>query len=377
MSILRLVTIFVAIVTVVTVAVGCAPTPVPPTPTNTSTVTPTDTPTPTPTNTPTDTPTPTPTPTPTDTPTPTYTPVPNYDNLLIESFYIAQCSMSEANATVSTTLDHNAPGYGAVNMWRIGNGRADSVDPGTSAIGMIGLLYGYNRINGQVTNVPELDFNDVSQKVKVALRSFFWNWITNPENQIKDGDNIGFPDFIEYKANGTISNTLGSANVGKTAEILIAMNKYRLLSPNNDRETYRDKMYSVAHYMAQYIESQETNSWTIDRSYMVAAFHAFENWATAVGDTDTANRYHREANKISDLLVQSQDTALHNYYNYLDGGGHGVYDGGNVDQTGFAPYEFNARNRGEDFAIQVALFWDTGTYSGTYLTVLHYRTLFE
>lgn len=297
-----------------------------------------------------------------------------YNDLLIESFYITQCSMSEANATVSSTLDHYTPGYGAVNEWRIGNGRADSVNPGTSAIGMVGLLYGYNRINGHVTNVPGLDFNDVSQRAKDALRSFFWNWITNPQNQIKDGNNIGFPDLIRYNADGSLQEKSGTANVGKTAEILIAMNKYRQLSPNNDRNAYQSQMYSVAHYMAQYIASQETeNSWTIDRSYMVAAFHGFGHWATAVGDTATANWSHGEANKISDWLGRAQDTTVckdfGNYYNYLDAGGHGVYSGGNIDQTGFAPYEFNARDPGEPFAIRVAYFWDTCTYQGIYLTV--------
>jgi hypothetical protein len=46
-----------------------------------------------------------------------------------------------------------------------------------------------------------------------------------------------------------------------------------------------------------------------------------------------------------------------------------VYNNSNVDQTGFAPYEFNARSAGEAYAASVAQWWDYGTaYSGDYLT---------
>ncbi len=61
----------------------------------------------------------------------------SYDNVWMESYYISQCSFTAANPTVKS-ISTAAPGYGALNDWRIGNGNADAVDPGTSAIGAIG-----------------------------------------------------------------------------------------------------------------------------------------------------------------------------------------------------------------------------------------------
>jgi hypothetical protein len=116
--------------------------------------------------------------------------------------------------------------------------------------------------------------------------------------------------------------------------------------------------------MANYIVAN-LGSWTIDRSYAVAAYTGFSHWASAVGDTTT------EASTVSGWLVSAQDQGTwHNYYDYLDGSGNGVYNNSNVDQTGFAPYEFDARSAGESYAVGVAQWWDYSTaFNGDYLTV--------
>ncbi len=102
----------------------------------------------------------------------------------------------------------------------------------------------------------------------------------------------------------------------------------------------------------------------------MAAFRAFSHWASAVGDTGTATYYNNQANTIAGLLVSAQDTgSWGDYYDYLDGGGHGVYNGG-INQTGFSPYEFSARDPGEAFAKKLADWWESGqAYNGTFLTV--------
>jgi len=280
----------------------------------------------------------------------------SYDDAYIESFYITQCSATSANAGV--TLGSGQPAYGVFNDWRIGNGRADFVQPGEAAIGAIGLLYGYNRLIGAGRSNSNLD-----GRAKTALSGFFWSWVRNGNN--RQGN--AFTANIAYDAAGNVtSKSGGDARV--TAEILIAMRKYCELSPNGDRASYQSQEYGLAHGMADFI-NVNFGSWTIDRAYVVAAFHCFGNWATAVGDTGTASYYHGRANEISGWLAQAQDLgSWHNYYDYLDGAGHGVYNGG-IDQTGFAPYEFNARWAGENYAKLVADWWNYGTaYNGVSLT---------
>jgi hypothetical protein len=108
----------------------------------------------------------------------------------------------------------------------------------------------------------------------------------------------------------------------------------------------------------------------VDRSYAVAAFHGFANWAAAVGDGATSSFYHARANTISDWIAAAQDhSGWSNYLSYLDGSGVGVYNGG-IDQTGFSPYEFSARPAGEPFAKDLSDWWDHGqAYNNTWLTV--------
>jgi hypothetical protein len=112
-------------------------------------------------------------------------------------------------------------------------------------------------------------------------------------------------------------------------------------------------------------------SWTVDRSYAVAAYTGFSHWASAVGDEATSKWFANEASTVSGWIIRAQNPgAWHDYYDYLDGGGKGVYNNGNVDQTGFSPYEFNARPAGEAYAAGVAQWWDRGAvFGGDYLTV--------
>jgi len=279
----------------------------------------------------------------------------SYDDMYIETFYITQCSCTPANSTV--TIGSSKPAYGILNDWRIGNGKADFVQPGEAAMGAIGLLYGENRLNTAGRNNSTLD-----SKAKTALSGFFWSWIRNANNQ----QGSGFPADISYNASGNVTS-IGSADARVTAELLIAMRKYCLLSPNSDRANYQSQEYGLAHSMANFIDGN-FSSWTVDRSYVVAAFHCFAHWATAVGDTGTASYFEGRANTISGWLANAEDHgAWHNFFDYLDGAGNGVYNGG-VDQTGFSPYEFNAFS---DFtyAEGVGDWWNHGTaYSGVYLT---------
>jgi hypothetical protein len=296
----------------------------------------------------------------------------DYSALYNECTYITLASMSEANNII---IPQDKPGYGAVNHWRIGNNRADSVNPGTSAIAMIGLLYGYNRLVSSGESTPELD-----SRAKITLRSFFWNWVTNTENQIIDGNGyVGFPDdnpvAMEYDVSGEITQKSTNANAGVTSEILMAMSHYLLYSPNNDKAEYQSQMYSLALKMAQYIDNgNNLSSWTSDRSYAVSAYRALAKWADAVSDTVNANYYRYKADVIATLLRHAQDhgttsTTWFNYFSYLDGGGHGVYDEGQADQTGFAPYEFSALETWDSFSKQVAASWDFGKYNDTmYMT---------
>lgn len=295
----------------------------------------------------------------------------SYDNVWMESSYITQCSFTSANPTVGA-VSSASPGYGALNDWRIGNGQADAVDPGTSAIGAIGLLYGYQRLVSAGRSNSDLD-----SRAKTALSGYFWSWVRNPQNHVVEQDGsvtrVGFMQppggqFVTYDAHGNITRTF-PGGAAATAEVLIAMRKYCLYSPNGDRANYQSQEYALAHQMADYINAH-LGSWTIDRSYAVAAFRAFSHWASAVGDSATAAYYNDRANAVSGLLAAAQDPgSWGNYYAYLDGGGNGVYNGG-VDQTGFAPYEFSARDPGEAYAKKLADWWNSGqAYNGAYLSV--------
>ena len=285
-----------------------------------------------------------------------------YDNEWIECHYITQCSMSSANSTVGAISTASA-GFGAINDWRIGNGKADSVDCGTQGIGAVGLLYGYKRLTGAGRSNSDLD-----PKAKTALSTFFWSWVRNGNNQINQAGRIGFPTSMSYDNNGNIVSK-GGGSASTTAQILISMRKYCLYSPNGDGANYQSQQYGLAHNMANYIVNN-LSSWTVDRSYAVAAYRAFSNWAYAVGDSSTGAYFVGQANTVAGWLVSAQDTGTwRNYFDYLDGGNHGVYNNNNVDQTGFAPYEFNARNPGETYAIQEASWWDYSTaFNGDHLT---------
>lgn len=288
----------------------------------------------------------------------------NYDNVWIECSYITQCSMSSANSTVGS-ISQSSAGYGALNDWRIGNGQADSVDCGTQGIGAVGLLYGYSRLTGAGRSNSTLD-----SEAKTATTAFFTKWITNTANQLpQSGGQIAFPATASYNTSGSYVSK-GSASISVTAQLLIAMRKYCQYSPNGDRSSYQSNQYALAHHMADYVNAY-LDSWTVDRSYAVAAFTGFSHWASAVGDSSTATYYANQASSVSGLLVKAQDAgSFHNYYDYLDGNGNGVYNNSNVDQTGFSPYEFNARPAGESYAALVAQWWDYGTaFSGLPLTV--------
>lgn len=286
----------------------------------------------------------------------------SYSNVWDECNYVTMCSMSSANPTVGS-ISSSSPGYGALNDWRIGNGMADSVDCGTQAIGAVGLLYGYHRLSAAGRSNSALD-----NQAHAALSSFFWSWVRNGSNQVQGTSaQTGFPASASYNTSGSMTSE-GAGSVPVTAEILIAMRKYCELSPNGDAASYQSQEYGLAHNMANYVNAN-LSSWTIDRSYAVAAFHCLGNWATAVGDTSTATYYNNQANTVSGWLAQAQDTgAWHNYYDYLNGGGAGVYNNNNVDQTGFSPYEFDARSGSEAYAAEVAQWWDFSTaFNGDYL----------
>lgn len=295
----------------------------------------------------------------------------SYDNLWMESHYITQCSSTPANPTASA-IPSSAPGYGALNDWRIGNGRADAVDPGTSAIGAVGLLYGHRRLTAAGRSNSDLD-----SKAKTALSGYFWSWARNPQNHVVETSGgvtrVGFMQpptgqFVNYDAAGNRTNSF-SGGAAATAEVLIAMRKYCLYSPNGDRANYQAQVYPLAHQMADYINAH-LGSWTVDRSYAVAAFRAFSHWAAAVGDSGTASYYNNQASTVAGWLAAAQDKgAWGNYYAYLDGAGNGVYNGG-IDQTGFSPYEFSARDPGEAYAKKLADWWEHGqAYNGAYLTM--------
>ena len=282
----------------------------------------------------------------------------SYDDMWMECKYVTQCSCTAANASTAG-VPNTAPAYGILNDWRIGNGTPDFVQPGEAAIGVIGLIYGYHRLT-----VAGRSNSDLDGKAKTALSGFFWSWLRNTGNQAGSG----FPANISYNSGYGVSSK-GGGDARVTAELLIAMWKYCQLSPNGDGANYRSQQYAQAHAMADFANAN-LGTWTVDRSYAVAAFRCFSKWATAVGDTATSAYYTNQANTTSGLLANAQDKgSWHNYYDYLDGGGNGVYNGG-IDQTGFAPYEFDARPENEQFAKDLTTWWDHGTaYNGAYLTV--------
>ncbi len=290
----------------------------------------------------------------------------NYSNEGIESNYITQCSMSSANYTVSSGLSTASPGFGAFNNWRIGNGAADSVDCGTSAFGSIGLLYGYHRLSSTGHSNSDLD-----RKAKAALSAYFWSWVRNGSNQVsQSGGGVtrtGFPATAAYNSSGGIT-AMGEGSQAVTAMTLIAMRKYCLLSPNADGANYQSQEYGLAHQMANYINNNITG-WTVDRSYAVAAFRGFANWATAVGDSGTASYFNGQASTIAGWLPQARDTGgWHTYFDYLSGST-GFYNNNNVDQTGFSPYEFDALPGTDGYAPSVATWWDYGqAFNNDYLT---------
>ena len=282
----------------------------------------------------------------------------SYDDMWMECKYITQCSCTAANSSTAG-VPNTAPAYGVLNDWRIGNGQPDFVQPGEAAVGVIGLLYGYHRLQVAGRSNADLD-----TKAKTALSGFFWSWIRNGNNQAGNG----FPASITYNTSYNVSSK-GGGDARVTAELLIAMWKYCQLSPNGDGANYRSQEYNHAHAMADFANAN-LSSWTVDRSYAVAAFRGFAKWAAAVGDSGTSSYYSSRADTISGWLALAQDKgSWHNYYDYLDGGGNGVYNGG-IDQTGFAPYEFNARPENEQFAKDLTTWWDHGqAYNGAYLTV--------
>lgn len=282
----------------------------------------------------------------------------NYSDVSGEVSYITQCSCTAANSTTAS-VPSTAAAYGVLNDWRIGNGLPDFVQPGEAAIGSIGLLYGYHRLVAGGKSTSTLD-----SQAKTALSGFFWSWARNAGNQA----GAGFPATISYNSSYGVS-AKGGADARVTAEMLIAMWKYTQLTPNGDGASYQTQEYAQAHAMADFANAN-LSSWTVDRSYGVAAFRCFAKWATAVGDTGTSTYYSNQANALSALLVNAQDKgSWHTYYDYLDGGGNGVYNGG-IDQTGFAPYEFDARPESEQYAKDLTTWWDHGTaYNGAYLSV--------
>ena len=282
----------------------------------------------------------------------------SYSDMAGEVSYITQCSCTAANSTTAS-VPNTAPAYGVLNDWRIGNGMPDFVQPGEAAIGSIGLLYGYHRLVAGGKSTPDLD-----SKAKTALSGFFWSWTRNTSNQAGPG----FPANIAYNSSYGVSSK-GGGDARVTAEMLIAMWKYTQLSPNGDGANYRTQEYARAHAMADFANAN-LNSWTVDRSYAVAAFRCFSKWAASVGDTGTSAYYSKQADVVSSLLTKAQDKGnWHTYYDYLDGGGNGVYNDG-IDQTGFAPYEFDARPESEPYAKDLTTWWDHGTaYNGASLSV--------
>jgi len=285
------------------------------------------------------------------------------DALATEVNYITQCSWTAANPKSWFVPADSLPGYGAINECRIGNSQADWVEPGASTMGVVGLMVGYNRVVTEGKSNPTLDY-----RVKTALSGFFWSWVRNQGNQIDVG-NTAFPVRLYYRADGTLDHVDKPSGV-VTAQVLIAMRQYCRLSPNGDGANYEAQEYPLAKRMAQYIDGN-LSTWTLDKSYGVAAFHGFAIWARNRNDGGTATYFDKRAQALSDELALNQDTgSWRNYYSYYDTDAkRGVYclDDNKVaqmDQTGFAPYEFNARDRGEDYARDLAYWWDHGASFG-------------
>ncbi len=298
------------------------------------------------------------------------------DDLSIESHYLTQCSCTEANDTVKAqSIANTQPAYGVFNDWRIGNGQADFVRPGEAALGSIGLLVGYHQLLADGRSTADLD-----KRARAALSGFFTCWIPNAANRIDKGDashkRTGFPQQIAYSSRFNVSSKDADANPGVTSEMLIAMWKYAQLTPNGDKVAYRQGQYALAHQMADYINSRVGadnlvhdnygNAYTSDTSYAVAAFHAFAHWAQAQADLDTATYYNAQAALVSKALAPLQDPGpWGNYKRYQDAADnkptYGPAGSETVDQTGFAPYEFDARPPGEAYARAVADWWDTGS----------------
>ena len=152
----------------------------------------------------------------------------------MECHYTTQCSATSANATVHLGSDRAA--YGVLNDWRIGNGVADFVQPGEASIGAIGLLYGYQRLASNGRSNSDLDW-----RAKTALSGFFWSWLRNAANR----NGYGYPVNISYNGAGDVTYR-GPGDARVTAELLIAMRKYCLLSPNGDRGNYQSQEYGLS-----------------------------------------------------------------------------------------------------------------------------------
>lgn len=297
------------------------------------------------------------------------------NDLGIESRYITQCSCTEANATVKAkNISSAQPAYGVFNDWRIGNGQADFVRPGEAAIGSIGLLVGMHQLQTDGHSTADLD-----AAAHLALSGFFTRWLPNPANQIDKSDathrRTGFPQQIAYSSGFAVSSKDADANPGVTAELLIAMAKYVQLSPKGSGGAYRQSEYDLAHRMADYVSSRVGsdhlvhdnygNAYVADTSYAAAAFHAFAHWATAQADAQTAAYYDGQADAISQALATLQDPGpWHNYKRYKDAADskptYGLPGQESIDQTGFAPYEFDARPPGEPYGKAAADWWDSG-----------------
>lgn len=309
----------------------------------------------------------------------------SYEN--VEANYLAMCSWNPYNSAITdggTVGSYgSSPGFGAMNQWRIGNNEADSVEAGTGAIGIIGLLYATNRLNGNSNYMPS--GSSYQTAVKSALGDFFWSWVRNSSNQINSTvsghANTGFYTNYSYGANGQpASGYPNTPSAAVTAEILMAMWKYCNLSPNGDitgSGGYEAQAYSQAKAMGYYI-ANNLSTCTSDRSYAYCAYENLSQWATAEGDSATASTFSGYATNVQNALWGANDdnSPIRDFYDYMSGST-GYFDNGDIDQVGFAPYEMGAipasweaaDGYSKGFGVEVASWWQTGTFDGDYLTV--------
>lgn len=300
------------------------------------------------------------------------------DAIKKECDYIVNCSFTTLavnNAEAQVTDD----AYGAINVVRIASSGADWVNPGESAVAVIGLMDGAKKLRS-------LGFYpaDVS-RYEAVMSAFFNLWVNDPASGlfVASGADIGgVRARVHYtKAGACTSGEHPTA--AATGQIIVASWKYYEYLASTGRQSQANawlaasaaRMQAAGAFLnASYHSTHKlcasrpgvkniSDIWLNDSAWAQPAFKALARYQ-AKGHIPAPGNFNyttRAGDLVIGMGLAKDNGTRKNFFRYRErNNAYAPTYGDRIDQLCFVPYETDSVPPSEDFCGSVSNWWTTG-----------------